>query len=299
MTVLPIATRHRSLALLAGVVVAQVLLLAVQIRTENQVRLIRVWTVSAAALLQEPVIAVVDRVGAVWNGYVSLRHTRQENENLRAEISAMRLRVTKMESQAGEARRLAALLEFRESYADLPMLAARVIGNSATGGRRTVTINRGTRDFLAPNLGVITPEGVVGKILEVYEDTSQVLLLVDRDSGVGSLLESTRTQGVVRGTGEPEATMNFVINDENVAVGERILTSGQDRIFPKDLPVGAVSQVQPGNPFKQIRVRPAARLDRLEEVIVLLSKRELAPSTTSGALPSAPVASAEKQPPSP
>ncbi len=275
MTVLPIATRHRSLALLTGVVVAQVLLLAVQIRAENQVRLIRVWAVSAVALAQEPYTMVVDRASSVWNGYVSLRQTRRENENLRAEISELRLRASKLESQAGEAPRLAALLEFRESYAGLPMLAARVIGSSATGGSRTITINRGRRDALAPNLGVITPEGVVGKILEVYEDTSQVLLLTDRESGVGSLLAATRSQGVVRGSGEPEAVLHYVINDETVAVGEQILTSGQDRIFPRDLPVGRVSAVQTGNPFKLIRVRPAARLDRLELVIVLLSQRGL------------------------
>jgi rod shape-determining protein MreC len=123
-------------------------------------------------------------------------------------------------------------------------------------------------------MGVITPEGVVGKVLEVYSSTALVLLITDKDGGVGSLLAGTRTQGVARGQGEPMLSLGFVNNDENVTVGEQVLTSGIDRIFPKDLPVGTVVAVRGGNPFKVIDVRPAARLDRLEEVFVLLARAD-------------------------
>ena len=273
---LAIPSRHRSLALLGGVVLAQVLLLAVQIRNQDQVRLIRVWAVWVVSLVQEPAVALIDRVGNTWNSYVGLRNTRQENEQLRTEVQALRLRTAQLEGRAAEADRLAALLQFREEHADVPMLPARVISSSAVGLTKTITINRGERDQIAKNMGVITPDGVVGKILEVYPDTAQVLLLIDKESGVGALLAGTRTQGVVRGTGDSEPVMQYVINDESVPWGERILTSGQDRIFPKDLPVGSVISAQTGNPFQQIRVRPAARLDQLEEVLVLLSRQDWA-----------------------
>jgi len=100
-------------------------------------------------------------------------------------------------------------------------------------------------------------------------------LLTDKDGGAGALLATSRAQGPVGGLGEPLLMMKYVSNDEQVPIGERVLTSGQDRIFPKDLPVGTVVEVKPGSPFKVIRVKPAARLDRLEEVLVLLTREEL------------------------
>jgi rod shape-determining protein MreC len=118
---------------------------------------------------------------------------------------------------------------------------------------------------------------VAGKILAVFSDTSQVLLIGDKESGVGALLAGSRTQGAVKGTGEPHLLLNYVSNDENVSEGQSILTSGQDRIFPKDLPVGTVMEATPDRrtPFMRIRVKPAARLDRLEEVLILLTREEL------------------------
>jgi rod shape-determining protein MreC len=118
---------------------------------------------------------------------------------------------------------------------------------------------------------------VVGKILAVYPDISQVLLLGDKESGVGALLADTRTQGPVKGTGEPLLSLDYISSDEKVTVGEAVLTSGQDRIFPKDLPVGRVVDFasDPKSPFMKIRIKPAAHLDRLEEVLVLQTRQEL------------------------
>ena len=124
-------------------------------------------------------------------------------------------------------------------------------------------------------MGVITPDGVVGKVIEAFRGTSQILLLTDRDSGVGAMLADSRLQSPVGGTGEPLLLMKYVSSDDEVNTGERVVTSGMDRIFPKDLPVGIVVDIKPGNPFKQVRVRPAANLDRLEEVLVLLTLHPL------------------------
>jgi rod shape-determining protein MreC len=152
-------------------------------------------------------------------------------------------------------------------------------------------------------MGVITPDGVVGKVLESYKDTAQVLLLTDKDSGVGAMLVESRLQGPVGGTGEPLMVMKYIPNDDNVNSGERVVTSGMDRIFPRDLPVGTIAEIKAGSPFKQLRVKPAASLERLEEVFVLLTMKPLelkeepaAPgSATSPAAPSA----AATNPPSP
>jgi rod shape-determining protein MreC len=155
------------------------------------------------------------------------------------------------------------------------MIAARVIGASAGSASQTIELDRGERDGIRRNMGVITPDGVVGKVVETYPNASQVLLLTDKDSGVGAMLADSRIQSPVGGTGEPLLAMKYVPNDDAVNLSERVLTSGMDRIFPRDLPVGTIAEIKPGNPFKQIRVKPAANLERLEEVLVLLTLRPL------------------------
>jgi len=147
-----------------------------------------------------------------------------------------------------------------------------VIGASAGTASHTVEIDRGERDGVRRNMAVITPDGAVGKIIESYRDTAQVLLLSDKEGGAGAMLVGSRIQSPVKGTGEPMLTMSYVAAEDTVNAGERIVTSGMDKIFPRDIPIGTVLEVKQGNPFKQIRVKPAARLDRLEEVIVLLTQ---------------------------
>src|SRR5260370_2698094 len=155
------------------------------------------------------------------------------------------------------------------------MIAAGVIGAGAGTASLTIELDRGERDGIRKNMGVITPDGVVGKVVEAYPNASQVLLLTDKDSGVGAMLADSRIQSPVGGQGEPLLAMKYVPNDDTVSVGEQVTTSGMDRIFPRDLPVGTVAEIKSGNPFKQIRIKPAAHLERLEEVLVLLSLRPL------------------------
>ena len=271
--------RHRSLALLAAVLAAQVLLLAVQIKRDQQVRLIRVWTVELVSPLGRGAAWLGDGLRGGWSGYIALRHMRAENDQLRSQLDQLRLRDATLASRAAEADRLAVLLGFRDTHTEVPMLAARVIGGSPDTASHILFLNRGSHDGIRRDMGVITPDGVVGKILAVYPDTSQVLLLSDKDSGVGSLLASNRTQAPVRGSGDPMLDMEYVSNDVKVQPGDTVLTSGQDRIFPKDLPVGTVisAQTDPHGPFQRVLVRPAAHLDQLEEVLVLLSRQEFTP----------------------
>jgi rod shape-determining protein MreC len=249
--------------------------LAVQIKRDSQGRLIRVWTVGAVSPFQRAGVYGVGRIRGTWNHYFALQNTSRDNEQLRRENDTLKMQITQLQSKAAEADRLAMLLNFHKSHEDVPMIGARVIGASAGTASQTIDLDRGERDGIRKNMGVITPDGVVGKVVEAYKDTSQVLLLTDKDSGVGAMMADSRIQSPVGGTGEPLLVMKYVANDDTVNIGERVVTSGMDRIFPRDLPVGNVAEIKAGNPFKMIRVRPAANLERLEEVIVLLTLRPL------------------------
>jgi rod shape-determining protein MreC len=271
-----IPSRHRSIFLLGGVVLLQVLLLAVQIKRDSQGRLIRVWTVGAVSPFERAGAHGISHIRDTWNHYFALQNTWRDNEELKRENGALKLQITQLQSKAGEADRLAALLKFRQTNADVPMVSARVIGGSADSTSQTVYLDRGERDGIRRNMGVITPDGVVGKVIESYKDTAQVLLLTDEHSGVGAMLMDSRLQKPVGGTGEPLLVMKYISNEDNsVNPGDRIVTSGIDRIFPRDLPVGTIADIKAGSTFKQIRVRPAANLERLEEVFVLLTVKAL------------------------
>lgn len=297
-----IPSRHKSLALLAGVLIAQLLLLAVQVKRDSRGRLIRVWAVTAVSPFERSGAWGLGKISGVWNHYFALQSTSRENEALRVENDALKLTISQLESKAAEADRLSALMNFRESQPKVPMITARVIGASAGTASRIVEIDRGERDGIRRNLAVITPDGAVGKVIEVYRDDAQVLLLTDKEGGVGAMLVGSRIQGPVGGTGEPLLTMKYVATDDKVDVGEKVVTSGMDKIFPRDIPVGTVQEVKPGTPFKQIWLRPAAKLERLEEVIVLLTPQpvafskesETATNPSNASAPASPAVNGEK-----
>ncbi|MGH9709781.1 MAG: rod shape-determining protein MreC, partial [Candidatus Acidiferrales bacterium] len=275
-------SRHRPLVLLVAVILAQVLLLAFQIKRGRDVRLIRVWSAEVLTPPQRAGTFAISKINGAWFGYIDLRHARKENQRLADEVGRLRLANHQLEGQAAEAGRLARLLGFRQANSNVPMLGAEVIGASADSNSQTIFINRGEHDGIRRNMAVVTPDGVIGKIFEAFPHTSQVLLITDKESGVGALLANTRTHGVVKGTAGPLLWMDYVSTEEKVPAGEEILTSGEDKIFPKDLPVGSVASTKTGFPFQAIQIEPAAHLDRLEEVLVLLTEQSLNPTQAGG-----------------
>ena len=301
-----IPSRHRSLFLLTVVIVVQVLFLAVQIQHadkegENH-SLMRSWSVGLISPFERAGAWGVGKVRGSWRHYFALSDAARENERLKQENDTLKLENTQLRSKASEADRLAGLLNFRESQIHVPMVGARVIATSPDANSAVVFIDRGQREGVKKNMGVITPDGVVGKVIESFSGTAQVLLVTDRDSGVGAMIEESRIQSPVKGLGEPLLNMSYVSNDDEVKVGERVVTSGMDRIFPRDLPVGTIVEVKQGSPpFKFIRVRPSAQIEKLEEVIVLLTTdplvtKKLAPAAdASGPSAASPTEAVQKQ----
>jgi rod shape-determining protein MreC len=282
--------RYRNLIVLVGVLFAQVLGLAVQVNVKRTAdseptRLIRIWAVGAVAPLEKLLVWAQTSTGNIWHNYFYLRGVRAENRSLKAQIEQMRIEQVRMSQDADQARRLQALLGFKEQFISQTM-AAQVIGGSGSELSRSVFIDKGSRDGLKTDMAVITADGVVGKVLHVYRATSEVLLIDDQSSGVGAILDKTRLQGVVNGTPAGELVLGRVMSDEKVDTGEVVLTSGGDSIFPKGLPIGRVATVGQGSDlFLNIHMRPAADLSKLEEVLVVtkIDERQAQPDQKGAA----------------
>jgi rod shape-determining protein MreC len=277
--------RYKNLIVLVGVLFAQFLGLAVQVKrttdTESS-RLIRIWAVSAVTPFEKVLVWVQTGTGNVWHNYFYLRGVRAENRDLKQQIEQLRLEQIRLNEDAQQARRLQALFGFKEQYI-AQTTPAQVIGSGGSEQSRVIYIDKGESDGIKTDMAVITVQGIVGKVLKVFHSSSQVLLIDDQSSGVGAILEKSRLQGIVRGTPAGEVVLEKIMSDETVQSGEEVRTSGGDRIFPKGLPVGMVTRVSNGpDLFLNIHVRPSANLNKLEEVLVVtkVEDKEPAPSET-------------------
>ncbi len=276
-------SRHKNTVILAAVLLAQFLALAVQVKrqtAEGPVRVIRLIAVTTLAPFERMMIYTGEGVRGIWTNYIYLRGVRSENDRLKDDAERMKLDRLREQEDARQARRLQALLQFKERWIDATV-AAQVVGTSGTESSRLIYLDKGTADGIKPDMPVITPDGVVGKVLAVFGDhSSQVLMINDPTSGVGATLVTSRLQGIVKGTPTGEVQLNYIMGDENVLPGESLVTSGGDRVFPKGLPIATVTKVSMGrNLFLDIRLKPAVDLNRLEEVLVITSQKAREPDT--------------------
>jgi rod shape-determining protein MreC len=276
--------RHRNATVLVALLFAQILGLAMQVKRadptepDKKAPLIRVWVMSVITPIEKLVVASGHGVRDTWNNYVNLRGVRQENRDLKAQLERLRIEQVRMQEDAAQGRRLQAVLHFKEQMIS-QTVAAQVIGSSGSEQSRVIYIDKGANDGLAQDMPVITPDGVVGKIVRVLASTSQVLLITDPAWGVGGVLEKSRLQGIAKGTPSGDLKFSNILSDEKVEPGEKILTSGGDRIFPKGLPLATVSELlKREDMFLNIRLTPAANLTRLEEVLVITKIEERAPT---------------------
>lgn len=281
--------RYRNPLLLVALVLAQVIMLASQIGRHvavadrpdgKQVRLIRLWTETAASPFERVFHWVGSGVRYTWNNYFALRDARKENAQLKDELDRLRLEQASLGEDAQQARRLRAMLDFKQHYLG-SLVAAQIIGTSGSDQSRVLYVDKGSKDGIAPMMPVITPDGIVGKVREVFPHTSQVLLINDQSSGAGVLLQDTRIRGVLRGNGYGQLEVINVMPDDRIKPGEKIIASGGDQVFPRGMPVGTVQSVQHDpahDPYVQVLVTPAANLAKLEEVLIVTTENDAPPA---------------------
>jgi len=231
-------------------------------------------------------------VRSVWDGYFDLRWTHQENQQLRQDLSQARVKLLEQQAVALRAAQLEKLLDLRERT-PLRTAAATVIARDALDLFQTLTIDKGSSSGLRKDMAVIAPAGVVGRIVEpppLY--AAKVQLLIDREAGAGAIIERSGVGGVVVGSdreGEPPLDLQFVSNLSDAKVGDRLVTSGLDGIFPRGITIGTLAKVEKGvGLYKRIAVTPAVDFGEVGAVLVVLDPPQTAgPSPTGGAATSA------------
>lgn len=227
----------------------------------------------------EGITDMSDNIKLTWEEYIAIRDARRENRQLKKELANANYLISEALEYQLENERLRNLLAFKKKKS-ISMVACKVIGKDSTRWFRTILINKGSREHLVKNMAVLTPEGVVGHIIEVSRGASKVLLISDINSSVSAIVQRTRTQAIVVGGGGKLCRTKFLSNTADICDGDIMVTSGLGGIYPKGITIGRLQNIvrKPTDLFLEAEVKPGADLSRLEEVLIvvdqLAAKRE-------------------------
>lgn len=209
-------------------------------------------------------------ISSVWNNYIDLVHVKMENQSLIQENKMLRNESLSLKEKAIAADRLMKLLNLKDTINN-EYVIANVIAKDPSNWSGVVVINKGSNDGIMPNMGVITADGVVGRIVKTTPGYSRVLLLSDRSSAIAGLIQSTRDEGIVAGRAGGALRLNYIMITSDVRKGDLVLTSGTDGVFPEGIVIGSISNIKsPKNAmFHTIELLPNVNLLKVREVMVL------------------------------
>ena len=261
--------RYRNLTVLLVAILAQLALLAYQVKSNGEVRLIRVWAMSAVTPLARVIEAGRSGTVGFFRDYFVLLDVRDDNRRMKAGLDRIKMENQYLRTELSTADRVSALALFQQQSPSRTV-AAHVIGNTTGVGAKVVIVDRGTGSGIQKGMAVITPDGIVGKVTGAYPTASYVLLITDPSFAAGVLSQKNRVHGTLRGQGSGTVTIDYVQNEQKVEPGEWFYTSGDDRIFPKGLPVGEVTLARAGKSYQQIHVTPSGLQNGLEEVLIVV-----------------------------
>jgi rod shape-determining protein MreC len=263
---------QRSGYLFLAVILGHVLLISAQVNSRAGVPVLEQITFGIFSEIQRGMSSGVSGVRSAWSGYVNLRHVKAENDALKRQLAAAQVDGQEQRALADRTRGLQKLLELR-NHLPLATTAAEIIGAAATPDFRTVTIDKGQGDGLRPDMAVISPAGVVGRVVVPSTRSAKVQLIIDRNAAAGALVERSRAQGVIVGEGDA-LRMDYVSEVADIIVGDVVVTSGIDGIYPKGFVIGRVDSVEKsGGAYKRITVKPSVDFSALEEVLVVVTPK--------------------------
>lgn len=233
--------------------------------------------IEVIAPLQKTIYKSTDFIENFWAKYFYLIDVHDENTRLKRDIDSLKMEYSQYRELVATHERLQELLHFKETL-DYPALAAQVIGRDPSGWFQSVIIDKGAKSGLMVNMPVVNAEGVVGRLVSVSSDYAKVLLIIDQNSAVDCITQRSRDKGIVKGISSKECKLDYVLKTSDVVVGDMVVTSGLDRVFPKGIPVGRVVEVGniPGELFKDVMIRPMVDFSKLEELLIILKEDPLA-----------------------
>jgi rod shape-determining protein MreC len=262
-------SRYRHLTVLLIVITAQLLLIAYQVKTNKDIPLIRVWAVTAVTPVEQGLELVRRYTWGFVEDYFVLLGVRGQNERLQRENGQLKIENNYLKAELSTADRARALSVF-QARSPSKTVAARVIGNGTGANSKVVFVDRGSTSGVESGMAVVTPDGIVGKVVDAYPTASLVMLITDPTFAAGVVSQKNRVHGTLKGQGHAEGLVDYVQNEEHVDIGEWFYTSGDDRIFPKGFPVGQVTAAPNGKTFKEIYVSPSGMQGGVEEVLIVL-----------------------------
>jgi rod shape-determining protein MreC len=204
----------------------------------------------------------------VWDNYLDLVNTKQENSQLKQNLEKARVEISLYKELANENERLKAMLEFKGASNEFKLLSAMILSQDVSIISKTMVIDKGTRDGFRKSMPVINADGVIGRVIETSPDTAQVLLITDPNSAIPALIEDTRIKGIVKGKGDGSLSLEYVRDPEGLNIGSPVVTSGLLGVFPKGLKLGYIKEIRrPKNKiFLEITLKPSVKIEKIEEV---------------------------------
>jgi len=269
------AIRQRSGYLFLGVILGHILLISSQVNSRAGVPVLEFVTFGIFSEVQRVIASGFGGVRDVWGGYIGLRHLKTENDSLKRQLADAQIAVQQQRALADRARGLQQLLELRDR-SNLKTTAAQIIGDAPTPDFRTITIDKGTLHGLKTDMAVLAPAGVVGRVIKPTARSAIVQLLIDRNAAAGVIIERSRAQGVAMGAGDGRLRLEYMSEAFDVAVGDEVVTSGIDNIYPKGFAVGKIDSIEKsGAAYRRISIKPAVDFSALEEVLIVLTPTPL------------------------
>lgn len=265
--------RKRTGWIFFGAMIAQILLVSAQVQTKSGVRALNAVTFELFSRIEHGTASFVKGGQGFWGNYVGLRGVKAENEALKKRVAELEVELQQQHALAARSQQLQALMDLK-SRAQVPTLAAEVIAGNPDPIMRTITIDRGSADGVQPDMAVIAPGGVIGRVIgPVARHAARVQLIIDRNAAAGALIDRTRTGGMVVGVqANPPLRMELVSNLADVQAGDLVVTSGVDGIYPKGYAIGRIEKVERGaGLYYTIAVRPSVDFSGVEEVLVVMT----------------------------
>jgi rod shape-determining protein MreC len=265
--------RKRTGWIFFSAMIAQILLVSAQVQTKSGVRALNAVTFEVFSRVEHGTASFVKGGQGFWGNYIGLRGVKAENDALKKRLAELEVQLQQEHALAARAQRLQALMDLK-SQATVPTIAAEVIAGNPDPVMRTITIDRGSDDGVQPDMAVIAPGGIVGRVIgPVARGAARVQLVIDRSAAAGALIERTRAGGLIVGAeANPPLRMELVSNLTDVQAGDVVVASGVDGIYPKGYTIGKIEKAErTSGLYYTITVRPSVDFSSLEEVLVVLT----------------------------